>query len=272
MKGRKNIKKYLSIMLPIIFIAFCVLGSFFSPNDPYQAKVMDKFLGASMKYPFGTDEMGRCVFSRILTGGRVTIGIVLLGTLIVGIIGSIIGMSLGKNGATKNILLDSVLNAVTAIPPVAYLIIFIGIWGNSIPTMLVSLTASLVLRMIKLVKTQTEIEMNKAYIMCTISCGASRLRILYGHILPNIIHEIIHFLCLSCAEMIMTISGFSFIGLTLGDNVIDWGSMLSSARNMMGARPMLLLYPVVFIFLSTLSFNMLGKAIEKEEHLNASGK
>lgn len=150
-----------------------------------------------------------------------------------------------------------------------YLIIFIGIWGNSIPTMMVSLTASLILRMIKLVKTRTEMEMAKAYIMCAVSSGASRFRILLGHVLPNIGKEIVRFLCLSCAEMIMAISGFSFIGLTLGDDVIDWGSMLSSARSYLGMAPMLLFYPILFIFLSTLSFNILGKKLEKEDRADA---
>lgn len=135
--------------------------------------------------------------------------------------------------------------------------------------MMVSLTASLILRMIKLVKTRTEMEMAKAYIMCAVSSGASRFRILLGHVLPNIGKEIVRFLCLSCAEMIMAISGFSFIGLTLGDDVIDWGSMLSSARSYLGMAPMLLFYPILFIFLSTLSFNILGKKLEKEDRADA---
>lgn len=159
---------------------------------------------------------------------------------------------------------ESILNAVTAIPPVAYLIIFIGIWGNSIPTMLVALTASLILRMIKLVKTLIEVEYDKAYIMCAIACGASKVRIMLVHILPNIIRDIVQFICLSCAEMIIAISGFSFIGLSLGDDVIDWGVMLSDARALAETHPQLLLYPILFIFISSLCFNYLGRLLEKE--------
>lgn len=76
--------------------------------------------------------------------------------------------------AAKSLAFSSLLDAVTAIPPLAYLIIFVGIWGNSIPTMLVALTVSLILRMIKLVKTQTELELDKAYVLCAVSSGASR--------------------------------------------------------------------------------------------------
>ena len=109
--------------------------------------------------------------------------------------------------------------------------------------MLVALTVSLILRMIKLVKTQTEIELDKAYVLCAVSSGASRSRVLFVHILPNIIRPLVHFLCLSCAEMIMNISAFSFIGLTLGDDVIDF-------------------LPILFIFLCTLAFNLLAKQLE----------
>lgn len=259
----KRVLSIASVILPIIVIFFCLFGFLLAPNDPRMTDVSVKFLASCKEYPFGTDEMGRCVFSRVLWGGYVTVGIVIIGSVLVMIIGSIVGLLLGQGKSAKNVILDSILNAITAIPPIAYLIIFIGIWGNSIPTMLIALTASLILRLIKLVKTNTEIEMGKAYVMCAISSGASKAWVLYGHILPNIIREIVRFLCLSCAEMIMTISGFSFIGLTLGDDVIDWGSMLSSARNYLWMRPKLLLYPMIFIFMSSLCFNILGKKLEQ---------
>ena len=91
-----------------------------------------------------------------------TLGIVLLGGGIVLVLGTLIGLWLGRANAARSLVFSSLLDAVTAIPPLAYLIIFVGIWGNSIPTMLVALTVSLILRMIKLVKTQTEIELDKA--------------------------------------------------------------------------------------------------------------
>lgn len=83
------------------------------------------------------------------------------------------------------------------------------------------------------------------------------------HILPNILCDIVQFSCLSCAEMIIAISGFSFIGLSLGDDVIDWGVMLSDTRALAGAHPSLLFYPMAFIFVSALCFNVLGKLLER---------
>ena len=204
-------KHILSYSIPIVILLFFLFGSFFAPHDPTATNIRGKYLSSSAEYPFGTDDFGRCEFSRILEGGKITLGIVLVGSAIVILLGIFFGILLAKTGRRRNILAESILNAVTAIPPVAYLIIFIGIWGNSIPTMLVALTASLVLRMIKLVKTLIEGEYDKAYIMCAIACGASKMRIMLVHILPNIIRDVVQFICLSCAEMIIAISGFSFI-------------------------------------------------------------
>jgi ABC-type dipeptide/oligopeptide/nickel transport system permease subunit len=236
-----------------------------APNNPYAMDAAHKFASFSADYPFGTDQYGRCEFSRILYGGQVTLGIVVVGAAIVLLIGTVIGLFLGRMSTGKSLLFNSLLDAVTAIPPLAYLIIFVGIWGNSIPTMLVALTVSLILRMIKLSKTQTEIELGKAYVLCAISSGASKMRILFVHVLPNMIRSLIHFLCLSCAEMIMSISAFSFIGLNLGDDVIDWGSMLQESRTVYSVRSSLLYFPILFIFICTLAFNLIARQMEGGE-------
>ncbi|MDD3415024.1 MAG: ABC transporter permease [Lachnospiraceae bacterium] len=261
----KRLKQVLYYMVPILIIAFCLFGFLFAPHDPMNTNIRVRFLSSSMEYPLGTDDLGRCEFSRILEGGRVTLGIVLIGSSLVMTFGIVFGILLAKTKRSHNILSESLLNAVTAIPPVAYLIIFIGVWGNSIQTMLVALTSSLILRMIKLVKTLVEVEYGKAYILCAIASGASKTRIMLIHILPNILCDIIQFICLSCAEMIIAISGFSFIGLSLGDNVVDWGIMLAEARTLTGSRPELLMYPIASIFICSLCFNYLGRLLKKED-------
>ena len=235
---------FLSI-LPALVILFCFLGFLAAPNDPEEVVITQSFLAPCAEYPLGTDQYGRCVLSRML------------------------GLLLGQGKAGRNVLFESILNAVTAIPPIAYLIIFISTWGNSVSTMVVALTVSLILRMIKLVKTKTELEYSKAYVLCAMASGASRFRILLVHILPNLIRDAFRFSCLSAGEMILSISGFSFIGLSLGEGVIDWGSMVSEGRTSFGLAPGLVLYPMLFIFLCVLSFNLLGRQLESGGRIDA---
>ena len=222
---------FLSI-LPALVILFCFLGFLAAPNDPEEVVITQSFLAPCTEYPLGTDQHGQ-----------------------------------GKAG--RFVLFESILNAVTAIPPIAYLIIFISTWGNSVSTMVVALTVSLILRMIKLIKTKTELEYSKAYVLCAVASGASRFRILLVHILPNLIRDAFRFSCLSAGEMILSISGFSFIGLSLGEGVIDWGSMVSEGRTSFGLAPGLVLYPMLFIFLCVLSFNLLGRQLESGGRIDA---
>lgn len=269
MKKIRKLRMIFFTILPIAIITFCFIGFIVAPHNPEKVNMAQPFLSPCSEYPLGTDEFGRCLFSRILYGGYTTLGIVLFGSSIVIVIGVFIGLIIGQGKSGQNVLVESILNAVTAIPPIAYLIIFISTWGNSITTMIVALTISLILRMIKLIKTKTEIEFHKAYVLCAVSSGASRFRILLVHILPNIIRDAFRFICLSAGEMILSIAGFSFIGLSLGDEVIDWGSMVSEGRNSFGLAPELVFYPMLFIFLSVLSFNLLGRQMEKGGRIHA---
>ena len=227
--------------------------------------LLERYADPSAEYPFGTDALGRCILSRILYGGWTTLGIVLGGSLIVFLLGTVIGMVTSRAVMKENALIDGLINAVTAIPPIAYLIVFIGAWGSGAKTTLVALTVSYILRYIKLVRTRTDMEMGKDYVMCAIASGASKLRIMLIHIFPNLIAEMIRFLCLSCADMILAITGFSFIGLGLGDNVVDWGSMILDARGALVLHPTMILYPIGAVILSTLCFNVIGRQLTTKE-------
>jgi peptide/nickel transport system permease protein len=260
-----RLKSILSFALPVMILLFLAFGFLAEPNSPAKTNIRAKYAESSAEYPLGTDNLGRCELSRLLEGGKTTLGIVLAGSGIVLVLGIALGLLFTRTGGKSNVLSDSILNAVTAVPPVAYLIILIGIWGNSIPTMIVALTVSLILRMVKLVMTLAEVEYGKAYVKCAVACGAGKPRILIVHILPVILRDIVQFVCLSCSDMILAISGFSFIGLTLGSDVIDWGGMLSDARSVYSLRPALLYDPILLIFISSLCFNFLGSRLHRRD-------
>lgn len=123
---------FLSI-LPALVILFCFLGFLAAPNNPEEVVITQSFLTPCAEYPLGTDQYGRCVLSRILYGGYTTLGIVLMGSAIVMTVGILLGLLLGQGKAGRNVLFESILNAVTAIPPIAYLIIFISTWATVFP-------------------------------------------------------------------------------------------------------------------------------------------
>ena len=145
----KRFRKWCAIFIPTLVIIFFFAGFLFAPNDPMKSNLLERYADPSAEYPFGTDALGRCILSRILYGGWTTLGIVLGGSLIVFLLGTVIGMVTSRAVMKENALIDGLINAVTAIPPIAYLIVFIGAWGSGAKTTLVALTVSYILRYIR---------------------------------------------------------------------------------------------------------------------------
>lgn len=260
----KQIKKIVTVLLPILVLSFFTFGFLFAPNDPDYVDMTIRFLPPCRQYPLGTDNLGRCVFSRILFGGKTTLSIILLGSAAIIFLGIVLGLPMGNGRGRIKLFLESLLNAVTAVPPIAYLIIFISVMGNGMTTMLIAVVLSIFLRVVKLVKTRTEVELGKAYVLSAITSGAGRLHILFVDILPNVMWDVFHYILLSAADMVITIVSFSFIGLGMGDNIIDWGIMIAQLHRYIIAHPGLTFYPVIAIVLCALSFNILGRTVEKE--------
>ncbi len=257
-----KIIKHWKIILPIFVIILCFLAFLLAPNDPEKINLLMRLQPPSAEYPFGTDIQGRCLISRILYGARLSTGVVLGSAMLVVLSACPIGLIMGYSGNKTSWLTESILNSVTALPPIAYLMVFIGAWGNGVFTTFLALTLSIFPRLVKLVKTKTEIERNKAYVLCAIVSGAGKTRQMFRHILPNCAKEITTFMSLMCAEMIMMVTSFSFIGIGLGDNAVDLGGIIQEAYQVVLVRPDIMLFPVVFVVLISLSFNLLGQNVQ----------
>lgn len=261
-------RKALFILL-IITILLPFALSALKLNNPNQTDVMAKFQKASVKYPFGTDHLGRCEFSRLISAGKTTITIVVQASFIIFILGTGMGLILTALKNAPRIVLLSILNAINAIPPIVYLIIFIGAFGNGKRVVLFSLCISLTLRAIKYVYSLAKEELKKAYVISARCMGASKARLLFVHILPNIFINIIGFISLSCAEIIALISGFSYIGINLGDEIIDWGLMINEGRQVIHTAPKFVIFPTLIIVFYTFVFNKVSEILKLGEEIEA---
>lgn len=260
----RSFKNLVTVLFPILVLSFFTFGFLIAPHNPDYVDMSIRFLPPSKAYPLGTDDLGRCVFSRILYGGRTTLGIILVGSVLIITLGLVLGLPMGSSKGRGKLALESILNAVTAIPPIAYLIIFISVMGNGVSTMLIAVVLSSFLRMVKLVKTRTEVELGKAYILSAITSGAGKAHILFVDVLPNLLWDVLHYILLSAADMVITIVSFSFLGLGMGDTIIDWGVMIAELHQFVIAHPGLTFYPVIAIVVCALSFNVLGRKLEQE--------
>jgi len=250
------------IWTAVSVLLLCAFAYWLAPHDPYAVDIGKRLLPPSAEYPFGTDSMGRCVLSRVLYGGRTTLGIVLLTWLAALAVGLPLGIAAGFWRGRLRGLGDSLLNVLASFPPIVYLIVWIGAWGSGMLTAIVALTLASLVSLVKLVKARAEIERDKAYVMCAAASGASRARILLRHVPPNLIREAVVLMSLLSSDIVLMISGFSFIGLGIGDGSIDWGAIMTDGRAVAMLRPELMLYPLAFIFACAFAFNVLGEELK----------
>lgn len=240
---RKTIVSYIlkSLLIIILTLLFVTLLSFFlmrmSPVDPATAYVM-------RNSAIVTDE--QIEKARIMLGMDKPLSI----QYVLWIRNTLSG-DLGISLSTGHLVAEELAKAI----PVT-----LSVVGLSA---LLMLLGTLFLRLIKLVNTRADIELQKAYAMCAVTSGARRMQLLFRHILPNLLDDVVRFVCLSASDMVLAIAGFSFIGLGLGDDVIDWGSMVSESHHLMLSHPGLTLFPVLFIFLAALSLHILGRSVGK---------
>lgn len=255
MKVMMSIKR---VMLLVIVI-FMIAGHGFAIHDTFEQSLSERLESSSFEYPMGTDTLGRCVYSRIVSGGQATIQIVLLSGAILLVIGTLIGALQVFLKPKLAMLIETVINAFTVFPPMIYVLLFVGIWGGGTFTMIVSLVFSNWARVAKLVQGKVEAERNKAYVLCAISSGASMKRVIFVHVIPNCFREILVYMSLISAEMIILIASFSFVGIGLGEDTINWGQMIAEGKSKIRIQPGMTLYPSIVIILFTFMFNYIGK-------------
>jgi peptide/nickel transport system permease protein len=240
-------------------VIFMIAGHGLVMHDPFEQNLSERLEGPSFNYPMGTDTLGRCVYSRIVSGGQATVQIVLLSGVVLLVAGTIIGSMQVFSKPRFAMLIETVINAFTAFPPMLYVLLFVGIWGGGTFTMIVSLVFSNWARVAKLVQGKVEAESKKAYVLCARACGAPMRRIIFVHVIPNCFMEILGYMSLISAEMIILIASFSFIGIGLGEDTINWGQMIAEGKSKIRIQPGMTLYPSIAIILFTFLFNYIGK-------------
>ena len=249
----------------LIFIgAMIVLGVFaplFAPNDPYANSILNKFKAPSLQYPLGTDNLGRCVFSRMLYGLRPTLFLSLV--TMVGTIG--LGLTMGvlagyMKGAVDEIVMR-VVDVMLSFPSQIMILAVIALLGVDIRNVIVANVFIKWAWYARMIRTAVVKYADANFILFSKSVGSGTPYILTRHILPCIASELAVLASLDTGWAILNISTLSFLGLGVQAPMPEWGAMLSEAKNVMTSRPEQMLVPGVALMLLVASFNMLGDCL-----------
>ena len=249
-------------LLIVIFVIFALFALWIAPQDPAAIHLAIRLQGPSQAHWFGTDELGRDIFSRIIFGARISM---LVGSSVVAaslglglIIGSIAGYYGGGIDRFVNIVL---MNAFLSFPGILLAIAFVAFRGPGIFNLVIALSLGGWVGYARLVRGQVLAAREREFVEAARALGASDLRIIVHHILPNIIQPVIVQAAIGMAGAILAEATMSFLGLGVPPPTASWGTMLNDGRAHLFDAPHLVLFPALAVMLAVLSFNFIGDAL-----------
>lgn len=266
--GREVVRALLhdrTAVVGLVLVAVLVLAGVFAgllaSKDPNAVDVANRFASPSHRHWFGTDNLGRDVFARVVFGARLSIGSAVVAGLATALVGLVLGMVAGYFGGVVDTAVSRVMDVLLAFPLLLLALAITGVLGPGLRNIIISLVAASWAQYARIVRGAVLAEKNKPYIEAARAGGASHARVLARHVLPNIIAPVIVWTTLDTGVMLLAVSSLSFLGLGVKPPAAEWGAMLSEGRNYLDHAPQMMYFPGAAIFLTVLGLNLLGDGL-----------
>jgi peptide/nickel transport system permease protein len=260
--ARGNPLAAIGIALVTIFVICALFAPWIAPQDPSHIDLPTRLAGPSPTHWCGTDELGRDILSRLIYGSRISMLVgscVVAASLALGlIVGSIAGYYGGRIDRFVNIV---VMNAFLSFPGILLAIAFVAFRGPGIFNLILALSLGGWVGYARLVRAQVLAAREREFVEAARALGASDLRVIVRHILPNIIQPIIVQAAIGMAGAILAEATMSFLGLGVPPPTASWGTMLNDGRAHLFDAAHLVIFPAMAVMLAVLSFNFIGDAL-----------
>nr|WP_260472000.1 nickel transporter permease [Bacillus sp. HMF5848] len=260
-KLAKNKAAMVGATIVLIFVILALLAPFIAPHDPIEIKIQNKLQPPSSEYWLGTDDKGRDILSRLLYGSRISLTVGVLSTVLGAIVGIILGIVAGYYGRWIDSLIMRITDVLLAFPGILLALAIVSILGASTLNVIIAVAFFAVPTFARIVRGSTLSVKKLEYVDAIRAMGASDLRIIAKHILPNILSPIIVQATLYIASAIIIASALSFLGMGTKPPTPEWGTMLSQGRSYIAQAPHVTLFPGLAILLVVIGFNMFGDGL-----------
>lgn len=261
----RKFKKQKSALIALAFILFLVVLSFTSyriaPYGINEYNYTSIMQGPTAAHWFGTDEFGRDLFSRIICGTGISLSVGLFSVTIAAIVGTVLGLLGGYYGGIIDSVIMRICDALFAFPGIILAIAIVAILGSGMTNVIIAVAVFNIPKFARLVRGNTLATKNSVFVQAARNIGAGDARILFRHILPSAIPDIIVQYSMSIGSSILTASSLSFLGMGAQPPTPEWGLLLSNGRTYMMNSWHITLFPGIAIFLTVLSFNLLGDGL-----------
>lgn len=252
------------IVVIVFFILCAIAPQWIAPHDPFAQSLIRRLKppsfmeGGVSGYFFGTDQLGRDTLSRIIYGARVTLIVSLFAVIVSALIGIWAGLAAGFFGGKTDAIILRLIDMQLAFPVVLLVIAIVAVVGPSLANLVILMGLSAWPRFARIVRGSVLSVRGLEYVEAARSIGASKLRIMMQHILPNILSAIIVYASFELARMILLEATLSFLGLGVQPPTPTWGGMINDGKNYLSISWAVSLLPGIAIALVILAFNLLG--------------
>ena len=251
----------LGLCLVTLIVVSALGASIFAPYDPIQLNIMERLQGPSFNHLLGTDQLGRDLFSRVLFGGQVALKVAFLSIGSALIVGILLGLIAGYGPTWLDNSIMLLFDTIRSVPTIMLALVAVAFVGPSITTVIFVIAASSIPSYGRIVRTQTLTIKSKDFVKAEMVMGASLIRILSIHLLPNILGPLLILASMDIPSIIALEAGLSFLGMGVKPPTPSWGSILNDGFNLIRNTPWPIIAGSIPLVIATLGFTFLGESL-----------
>lgn len=251
----------LIIIILVLIIIVGIMSPVIAPNDPYKTDLFNTLKSPSIEFWFGTDALGRCIFSRVLYGISNSIISAMTIVLITFSGGTIIGVISGFYGGIVDEIIMGSVDVFLSFPGIIIAVAVAGILGGGLKNAMIAIGLISWPKYSRLARCEVMAINSETFILAAKLSGNGNLKIILKHIIPNIIGALVITASADVGIMIMELAGLSFLGLSSPLPIPEWGSMMNEGKSMLQSAPWITLFPGTAILIVVILFNLLGDTI-----------
>jgi oligopeptide transport system permease protein len=260
----KNLSYFFFVSILISLSLFSFFPEIFAPYSPLESNYDQLLKKPSSVNFFGTDELGRDIFSRTIYGARVSLSVALFTSIISLVFGTIYGLFSGIKGGIIDEVLMKVVDIFYSIPDLLLISIFILLFGRGITGIIIALSLLSWMRIARITRANVIELKNRPFVISAKVMGFSDTRIAFKEILPNILAPIIVTFSFTIPSSILAESTLSFLGLGISPPDVSWGLMANNGWQGIRSYPHLIIFPCLAIFISTITFMKIGEYLKEK--------
>ena len=261
--NKSGVKTRLAVFgtLALLLIVCSLFSAYLTPYDPYLQNLDIAKQPPTRAHPLGTDRYGRDMLSRVIAGSRASIFSTLLLVAVITGLGTAVGVTCGWVGGLTDTVLMRISDVFLAFPGLVFALAVAGSLGGGLQNAIIALAAISWPKYARIARSQTLSQKESQWMKAVRLSGSGTGKIIWGHILPNILGPILVTSMLDMGTMMMELAALSFLGLGAKPPIPEWGSMMSDTRSLMTTSPWITFSPGIAIFLSVMIFNLLGDTL-----------